>query len=106
MKVDKILDTKQKQINAVKNLNSLTGHPGWLVIRQILSADVEDLEKAIFTAVSRRDHEEAEDLERRRFYQEALLDLPEKLSVLIQSHQGQLDDLDPYDKIDIPTPKA
>lgn len=96
---DKLFDTQAKKDEAVMLFNELIVHPGWLLLKKIIQANVENLRNGLENPDSEDTMEDIK-VNRRllRFYTRTLSMPEDKVKEFIGGVQSLDPKLDPYDQ--------
>lgn len=89
---------KEEIEEAVMKLRELEVNEGWLLVKQIIQGDIDDLETELHDPMNKVPERELKLLKWRRYYLELLKDVPTNMMNQLSTSQPGTNDLDPYEK--------
>lgn len=93
---DNLLDTPEKIESAISSFNNLLGQPGWILLQQMVDANIEILTKQILEGNGSK-----EEIDRLRFKLQAYKDVistPMSQIKFLKKEEAPSPSFDPYDK--------
>ena len=98
--IDKLFDTKAKRDAAISKLANLKRDPGWLLVVEILTANIEVVKDLILHGTDNETKQTIDVLRERLNGYENLLDTPNKLIKQLESSTTGQPSMDPFYTLD------
>ena len=92
---DDLFNTKEKQEKGILAFQSLMANEGWILACQIFDLNIKFVEDLLLDSED-LDEEKRKDLQRRRYYQKQLKELPQRMIKDLTKTEAEEIDLDPY----------
>lgn len=93
-----LFKTKKDIEEAIFKLRELEVNEGWRLVCDILRENIKVLEGEILDPEKKVNNTELNLLKWKRRYQELLIDTPSRLIGQLENPEGEMKELDPYDK--------
>ena len=95
---NKLFKTEKDREDAIFKMQELEVSEGWMLLSSILKENIVALEEALLDPESKASKSELEMLKWRRRYMERLVESPSTLIEQLRNSEGDIMELDPYDK--------
>jgi len=94
--IDTLFDTKAKRETAIAKLANLKRDPGWLLVVEILTANIEVVKDLILHGTENETKQSIDVLRERLVGYENLINTPNKLMKQLESSEGGEPSMDPF----------
>lgn len=93
---DTLFDTAEKRNNAISGLTQLQNNPGWLIVKEVLQANIDILQGLILDGVENETKEQIDMLRDRLKVYLNLVRTPDKLIEQLQGNKSEMPTVDPF----------
>ena len=95
-----LFDTEEKVNKAIDSFNSLKSHPGWVLFKLVVEANIEVLEQRVLNGFEGETKEDIDRIRDKIHAYKEMIDTPENIIKNFSSSDDERFDEDPYETIE------